>query len=1392
MVKNILKFLLLVSCSLLMVSSVFAAIAVDGTSTVSARQPSSLTVSHTTSGADRLMLVGVSINNDGNERVTTLTYGGTALTQIGSQNNGNGSRVEIWSLVAPPTGTANVVATFNNRVDERAGMGVVTFTGVDQTTPTSGFTSDSDESSTASITISSALDELAFAALTSIEQSSSSPSPGSGVSGLWSFRRGSPLASAGGTKVGAVSVDMSWTLNNSKKWAIAGLSIKPSAAVSTATLVGNYFFDESAWAGTSGEVVDSTSGENGTAFNGANTVAAGKICRAGSFDGVDDYVEVADLSDLLNGSTSLAFWIKTTQTGNNTSWLAPGVAGREVVGNTDDIFWGWLDATGHIGLGTGDLYGAKSVTSVNDGIWHHIVLTRNASNGAYTVYVDGVQERAGTLASGVIGASYSSLGRVEDSAGTPLYFSGDLDEIYIFDGVIDSAKVNELMNDSRSCLQCVNDDFDRTALGADWAVSNSGGSFGNPRIVNGRLRLTDSSSNVATAASLLRLFPGAGNEIVYEFDHYAYDGTGADGIAIALSDASITPVPGGYGGSLGYAQRCGIDGFTGGWLGVGIDEYGNFRNDGECRGDGGSPTGRVQDSVAVRGSGSGQTGYLLHDESGTLSPPVDNSGSTAAAYGHRYRITVDHTDNLHAYVSVERNAGSGYQAIISTYDASAQSGQAAVPSNWLISMTASTGGSRNIHEIDNLEVCATSMLPYSGIDHYRFYYDGAGITCAPEDIQVKACLDVNCTVEFAGSLNATLSPTGWVDGDSQSFLSGDTLPLWHPVAEVVTLGIAGDSAEAVAVKPPRCFIGTTEQADCSLEFFDSGFVFNVPDLTACQTSSAVSIQAVRTDITTQTCVANSNFANTNTTVNFWSSYSDPVSGSAQVSLSGTDIAMSTPGTGITLNFDGTATANFTVNYPDAGQMQLDAQYVAAVGDPDEGLVLTGNDSFVSRPVGLCVESTDVNADCVSGDGSCSEFIPVDQNFNLAVKAVCWEASGDTDFCSGNATTPNYEQVGIPISHSLVAPTSAGSNAGNISVNSVDIVDADNGEHVISDQAVSEVGVFTFSATPPNYFGTALPVATSTNIGRFTPDHLETIVTSNGSFENACTGFTYIGQPFGYAAGSNPAVTITATDAGGSTMVNYRDDFVKLTNPATQISMPAVTNDASNLGVDLTSLLDLSWAPATSSLVANDDGTLTFTLGNDQFIYTRNANSKVAPVVPNDIQLSVTSITDSDGIAANDLPRTISPTGIELRYGRMVIPNAYGPETLPLNLIFTTEHFNGISFVGNGLDSCTDYTLGNFSVNDGDADDLSAAETVASDTDLINNNLLSGVGIDFQLAAPSSGDSGSVGLLYDLDIAGQAWLKPLDSTGTPQNPTAKATFGIFKGNERLIYMRESVQ
>jgi hypothetical protein len=58
-----------------------------------------MTISHTTSGSDRLMLVGITIYNDGNETVSSVTYNGDALSPVGSVQRLDQGRVEIWCHV---------------------------------------------------------------------------------------------------------------------------------------------------------------------------------------------------------------------------------------------------------------------------------------------------------------------------------------------------------------------------------------------------------------------------------------------------------------------------------------------------------------------------------------------------------------------------------------------------------------------------------------------------------------------------------------------------------------------------------------------------------------------------------------------------------------------------------------------------------------------------------------------------------------------------------------------------------------------------------------------------------------------------------------------------------------------------------------------------------------------------------------------------------------------------------------------------------------------------------------------------------------------------------------------------------------------------------------------
>lgn len=209
------------------------------------------------------------------------------------------------------------------------------------------------------------------------------------------------------------------------------------------TPIADYRFDACSWSGTSADVLDSSgNGYNATAQNSLTTVNDGKICRGTIFNGTNHYITIPSTpASVLRGTASLSFWVKTTQSGNNTSWLAPGITGIEEAGGTNDIFWGWIDAGGKIAISTGNNTAPKSTIAINDGQWRHIVLTRSASNGTLQIYINGVLNATGSGASGTIGNSFTSIGRIEDTGGSPAYFYGNLDEVKIFSSVLSASQI---------------------------------------------------------------------------------------------------------------------------------------------------------------------------------------------------------------------------------------------------------------------------------------------------------------------------------------------------------------------------------------------------------------------------------------------------------------------------------------------------------------------------------------------------------------------------------------------------------------------------------------------------------------------------------------------------------------------------------------------------------------------------------------------------------------------------------------------------------------------------------------------------------------------------------------------------------------------------------------
>jgi hypothetical protein len=201
-----------------------------------AANSTSATQAHTTgSGSNRLMLVSVKSRQATGASATGVTYNSVALTKLGEVVNGTQIRTELWYLLAPASGTHDVVVTLN--ATALFSGDIVTLTGVDQVTPLGTLATGTGSSQAPSVTVTSATGDLVLDFLGYIS-SASVAAPGSGQTQLATSvtsnaTTGFNVSSYSSDKAGAASVAMAWTISSTatnRQWAGVGVSAKAAAA----------------------------------------------------------------------------------------------------------------------------------------------------------------------------------------------------------------------------------------------------------------------------------------------------------------------------------------------------------------------------------------------------------------------------------------------------------------------------------------------------------------------------------------------------------------------------------------------------------------------------------------------------------------------------------------------------------------------------------------------------------------------------------------------------------------------------------------------------------------------------------------------------------------------------------------------------------------------------------------------------------------------------------------------------------------------------------------------------------------------------------------------------------------------------------------------------------
>lgn len=524
----------------------------------------------------------------------------------------------------------------------------------------------------------------------------------------------------------------------------------------------------------------------------------------------------------------------------------------------------------------------------------------------------------------------------------------------------------------------------------------------------------------------------------------------------------------------------------------------------------------------------------------------------------------------------------------------------------------------------------------------------------------------------------------------------------------------------------------------------------------------------------------------------------------------------------------TGKAPLVLSYPDAGliSLHMSASVTVCTNGPctqTQTTTYTGSSNqFVVRPFAYSIEnstSTIVTATNASG----STFKKAGENFTLNLRAVTWEAADDNNddgqadtaaVLTNNTATPNFgaqSTATANIAHTLVLPTvpgDPGTLTGGAGIGSFSA-----GVAAVT-MSFDEVGIINLAALTSDYLGQTDSDITGSlnNLGRFYPDRFAVAANSPG-FGNTCTAgvtpFTYQDQNFYYV--TEPVLTLTALNTAGDVTENYggtgAERFWKL-NPSMSRTF---ADQTANAGVNhiLNTLDD------TDVLMAGDtdfDGIGSLTLDNgvdgDIFMYERIIEE--APFDADiDISFAASNFVDADNVCYdqgdNDTCDNFTITGVTgaaQRFGRLNISNAFGSELLPLESAFVTQYFSNTAFITNTDDSCT-------MIDDIDANlvpDIQLSNTIettltgtiqicpgGTSTMTLSSNPLSGGQAVLVFSAPSTGDgcTGSTDITLDLPGMGLGHLQyDTDGDGLyDEDPVGHAAFGIYKGAENVIYIRE---
>ena len=1127
--------------------------------------------------------------------------------------------------------------------------------------------------------------------------------------------------------------------------------------------IASYRFDEFSWqSGNSGDVIESISGANGTAFGVQPT--QGKICNAANFSTLQtgDYIQLDD--NIISGRIfTVSVWIKSNFTGSQV--LLSGARNNR---NDNEVIW-WQPSHTEFEPWVKQNPGSRiDHPSIANDTWYHLVWRRDGSTSC--LFIDGQRiECVNDSRNSSLSINSLILGQEQDNLGGGFdpsqRWRGLIDELLFFDQAISDAQIQTIYTNQNQGLSWDGVARDAYCDANGWWPLD--GDFLDQNLSN------EHNLNPFNDPEFSIINPGPAREIGEQStcDYIKFDGTN-----YASVDDS---------GTFNYLE------FTvSAWI---------------------YPTQAPNSDLYSIVSKDEHFEFHLNSSS-QLYWWWQNSNRTSRSFLSTRTIPL----NQWTHVAVVYKSGFQQMYINGVADSSRNfsDGLADSPCDFYIGTdvgtnTATRCGSvrtdRNFRgNIDEVRIYSRVLEPSEiitdmetvrtcnnipSVDHYRLKLsDNNGLTCEAESFVVEACADDECNSFYPDSATVSLiasSSDNVTWNPSNTFSINDSKQVDISKTSPGRVIFSLNDGQTVPTSNLRCFVNGAEVSpgNCYIDFADTGFKISQIDHQVAGESFNASLRAVKTDDETGACTnVFTGAQNVEMTVNY---ISPAVASSMDFIVNDTLI---TSNTVVPVNFEPSSNnvANLTLNYFDAGKVSFS---VFANLDNGAALADTSNE-FVVRPKRFSIEIEDLPFPNATNATS-ETFKHSGQSFPITVKAL-----NAVDEVTKNFNSEQIDSGAFRLSHNLTSPVkTVGNNVRDGILNVNDTLIFNTGESQVNID-FNEVGVIRLNAELDsinymNHDDTQTILGQRNNVGRFYPAQFELI---DSEVTNGCGSFTYFSQPF-----ESLQYQVEAQTSQGARTWNYIESVNNTENYAKALIENSIKNESPNADylaaselaaryeVPLASWQNGQYQLATTTAVLKRD---TLALQNGELPSNhlthlvpmiKLTDPDLSPMINLDIHDEVFT---TPAVTANSKAISINAgngiTPLDMRFGRLVLSDNFGNEFEALQIPLKVEFWDGQNFITNQNDSCTEYFEARLVVEDNHTTSQQGA----------NNQFVNGIypqGQGLYLDAANQSRS------YQVDyVSPDEWLKYdwNNNNDYSDNPSGKMQFGRFRGNDRVIYWREN--